>query len=99
MQPVQAARRLEQRLCEDERTAELGIRILVRGDRMFAQGQVMSEERRRHVLEVVRELEPEAEIHDMITVSGDALKAPATAEVIDVAEHHATGEATSHGTS
>jgi hypothetical protein len=91
------ARRLEQRLGEDERTAELGIRIQLRGDRLFAEGQVMSEERRQAVIALIHEFEPEAEVVDQLTVTADRLESPGTTETIDArtGQTAASDEATS----
>jgi hypothetical protein len=78
-----AARRLEKALGEDERTHELGIKIRASGDRLIAQGEVASQERRQAVLEVLRDLEPGATITDQLTVSAEALQPPVSIESIE----------------
>jgi hypothetical protein len=50
--------RIEQRLAEDPRTAELGIHIRVAGARVFVSGEVACADRRARVVEVVHELAP-----------------------------------------
>lgn len=68
--PQYVASRIREALAEDERTTELGIRVLVRGDRVFLQGQLSGEPRRERVHEVVREVAPDLEIHDELSVVG-----------------------------
>jgi osmotically-inducible protein OsmY len=68
--PQYVASRIREALAEDERTTELGIRVLVRGDRVFLQGQLSGEPRRKRVHEVVREVAPDLEIHDELSVVG-----------------------------
>jgi osmotically-inducible protein OsmY len=70
--PQYVASRIREALAEDERTTELGIRVLVRDDRVFLQGQVTGEHHRGRVLEVVHEVAPELEIHDELSVLGTA---------------------------
>jgi hypothetical protein len=82
MNDEHTARRLEKALGEHERTHELGIRIHASGDRLIAQGEVASHERRQAVLDVLRELAPGATVTDQITVSADALQPPAGTEPI-----------------
>jgi osmotically-inducible protein OsmY len=67
--PQYVAGRIQQRLAEDPRTAELGIKIEVRGDVVYLRGRIMSEERRSAIVAVVREAEPEREIRDEIGVT------------------------------
>ena len=71
-----AARRLEKALADDERTNELGITVRADADRVVAQGEVASEERRQTVLQVLRELAPEQDIADHLTVSSDDVAPP-----------------------
>jgi hypothetical protein len=66
--PQYVASRIREALAEDARTTELGIRVLVRGDRVFLQGQVSGQARRERVLEVVHESAPKLEIHDELSV-------------------------------
>ncbi len=76
------ARRLEKALADDERTNELGITVRADADRIVAQGEVASDERRQTVLEVLQELEPEQTITDHLTVSADEVAPPSSREAI-----------------
>jgi osmotically-inducible protein OsmY len=68
--PQYVASRIREALAEDERTTELAIRVQVRGDRVFLQGQITGEPHRQRVLEVVREAAPGLEVHDEMSVVG-----------------------------
>ncbi|MBP2471634.1 hypothetical protein JOF53_000506 [Crossiella equi] len=56
--------RLRRALVEDPRTAEQGVQVTVRGEHVFLVGEVASEERRRSLDEVVRELVPDLVVHN-----------------------------------
>lgn len=71
------ARRLEKALADDERTHELGVHVVATAQRIVAQGEVASEERRRTVLEVLREHARDVPVSDQLTVSADAVSPPA----------------------
>ena len=62
--PQYLAAHIQQRLAEDPRTAEQGVRAFVRDRQVFLRGYLPSQQRRDRVLAVVRELLPEHEIHD-----------------------------------
>jgi hypothetical protein len=64
------AAHIQQRLAEDPRTAEQGIRAFVRDRQVFLRGDLPSRERKDRVLAVVRELLPEHEIHDELGLTG-----------------------------
>lgn len=64
---------IERTLCEDERTAELGVHLSMRGGRIFVQGGVAGTERRDRVLAVVREHCGDVPVVDELTVTEDAL--------------------------
>jgi hypothetical protein len=66
--PQYLSGRIREALAEDERTNELGIRVVVRGDQVFVQGQVAADTRRERILEVVREHCPDMDVHDELTV-------------------------------
>jgi osmotically-inducible protein OsmY len=68
--PQYVASRIREALAEDERTTELAIRVQVRGDRVYLQGQITGEPHRQRVLEVVREAAPGLEVHDEMSVVG-----------------------------
>ncbi|MFZ5849781.1 MAG: BON domain-containing protein [Actinomycetota bacterium] len=68
--PRYLAGRIEQLLAEDERTAELGIRVTVAGDRVYLRGEVASEARRERVAEVVQEHCPGQEVVNEVSVTG-----------------------------
>lgn len=73
MTDTYALRHIEERLAEDERTAELGIHVEERGSRLFLRGCVSAEERRDAVLVVVRELCPGREVVDEMSCSESTL--------------------------
>ena len=52
-------------LAEDPRTAEMGVRVNVRGDHVHLSGEVATEQRRADLEEVLAEVAPE------VTVSND----------------------------
>lgn len=68
-----ALKEIERAICEDERTAELGVHLTLRGGRVFVRGDVAGAERRRQVLAVVRERCGDVPIVDEVTVVEDAL--------------------------
>jgi osmotically-inducible protein OsmY len=70
--PQYVASRIREALAEDERTAELAVRVQVRGNRVYLQGEITGEPHRQRVLEVVREVAPALEIHDELSVVGTA---------------------------
>lgn len=76
--------RIEQRLAEDPRTSELGIRVTVSGDRVFVRGEVACADRRNRVIEVVRELIAGLDIVDDLTITEVGLPAggPGEPEVL-----------------
>ncbi|MCP2258768.1 BON domain [Streptoalloteichus tenebrarius] len=79
--PQYAAARLTQALASDPRTAELGVRVQLRGEHVYLVGEVASEERRRHLTEVVHELAPELTVHNEVGVV--ECREPSTAEELD----------------
>lgn len=80
-------RRIERVLGEDPRTAELGIHVRLCPGGLVAQGQVMSQQRRAAVLEVIHGLEPDVEVVDQIAVTGEHLAVPTTAETVPAPPH------------
>jgi len=67
--PQYAAMRLQQALAEDPRTAELGIKVTVRPGEVFLRGEVMTEERRDRLAEVVAEHAPDLRIHNEVRLA------------------------------
>lgn len=67
---------IEQRLAEDDRTAELGIHLTEREGRLYLHGTVASQARRDRVLEVVHEVSPQHEVICEIDVLEDDLRGP-----------------------
>lgn len=82
MNEVQLVRRLERALADDDRTHEMGVRIVCTGDRIVAQGEVASEERRRAVLAVIREAEPGLPVSDQLTLTAEPVRHAAEHERI-----------------
>lgn len=80
MNDIRTARRLEKALVDDERTHELGVHVQAIGDRIVAQGEVASEERRQRVLDVLREAAPGVEVSDQLTLSAEPVGEPPGSE-------------------
>ena len=55
-------------LARDARVNELHVDVTVAGKRVFLTGEVTTEDRRRAVTDVVRELLPEYEVHNETSV-------------------------------
>lgn len=70
--PQYEAARLRQALAEDPRTAELGIGVTVRPGEVFLRGEVLTDERRERIGQVVAELAPDRTIHNDVQVSNCA---------------------------
>jgi BON domain len=66
--PHYVAARIKRKLAEDDRIAELGIHVDVRGQEVFLRGQVNSEERRWQIAAVAQEDEPGLHFHNEINV-------------------------------
>ncbi|NIJ11818.1 hypothetical protein FHU38_002162 [Saccharomonospora amisosensis] len=66
--PQYRAARLHRVLAEDARTAELGVQVTVRGEDVYLTGTVSSPGRRDELDKVLRELEPEAKLHNDVRV-------------------------------
>jgi osmotically-inducible protein OsmY len=66
--PQYTAARIMRRIAEDDRVAELGIHVDVRGDEVFLRGQVGTEERRRLIGLVASEVEPGRHFHNEINI-------------------------------
>ncbi|MFF0308077.1 BON domain-containing protein [Streptosporangium sp. NPDC004379] len=66
--PQYVAARVQSALAEDERTHELGIRVVVRGDQLFLHGQVSCDERRGLIADVAGEAAPGLTVRNEIAV-------------------------------
>jgi hypothetical protein len=64
--------RIHQALATDDRTGELELDVRLAGGRIFLTGTVATAERRGAVEEVVREVAPDVEVVNELTVAGDA---------------------------
>jgi osmotically-inducible protein OsmY len=80
MNDIRTARRLEKALIDDERTHELGVHVHVIEGRVVAQGEVASEDRRQRVLDVLREVAPDVEVSDQLTLSAEPVGEPPASE-------------------
>ena len=56
-------------LAQDERVSDLGVHVTMTAGGIFLTGDVATPERRDAIGEVVRELLPDAEIHNQTTVT------------------------------
>jgi osmotically-inducible protein OsmY len=72
--PHYLIQRVREALAHDPRVGELELRVKMVGPKVFVTGSVPTDERRKAVAEVVREVLPEAEVHNETTVTalGDA---------------------------
>jgi hypothetical protein len=62
------AAQLRRAIAEDPRTAELGVRVTVRGDHVLLSGDVACEDRRRALEEVIQEEAPELHVMNDVQV-------------------------------
>lgn len=60
--PQYQAARVRHALATDPRTAEMGVRVTIRGDRVVLAGTVASEARRAKLDAVLREVAPELQV-------------------------------------
>jgi osmotically-inducible protein OsmY len=56
-------------LAEDPRTAEMGVRVNVRGDQVHLSGEVATEQRRADLERVLAEVVPDAAVSNDVRVS------------------------------
>jgi len=56
-------------LAEDPRTAEMGVRVNVRGDQVHLSGEVATEQRRADLEEVLAEVAPEVSVSNDVRVT------------------------------
>lgn len=70
--PQYVAAHLQRALTEDPRTAAQGVRVTVRGTQAYLRGDVPSEDRRRMLLDMATEVEPDLSIHDELRVVAPA---------------------------
>jgi osmotically-inducible protein OsmY len=66
---VYLSQRLKEELAHDERVGELGIDVTVDGRSVHVSGSVTTSARRDAAAEVIREIEPNAEVHTDLTLS------------------------------
>ncbi|WP_175583182.1 BON domain-containing protein [Nocardia cyriacigeorgica] len=74
--PQYLVARLHRALAEDPRTAELGVQIHIRGGVIVLDGEVTSAERKQQLENTVRELVPNAPIHNEVRVGSTAQPGP-----------------------
>jgi osmotically-inducible protein OsmY len=73
--------RVREALAEDPRVGELYVQVAVAAGKVFISGTVATEERKVAMSELVRELLPDHEVHNMTTVS--SLTEPLDTEQIE----------------
>jgi rhodanese-related sulfurtransferase len=66
--PQYVAARVQRALAEDERIAELGILVDIRGEQLFLRGRVAGAERRMLIADVAGEAAPGLVVRNEITV-------------------------------
>jgi osmotically-inducible protein OsmY len=60
--------RIREALAHDPRVSELELQVTVRGNKVFIAGSIPTEDRRAAVADVVREAEPDLEVHNQTKV-------------------------------
>jgi osmotically-inducible protein OsmY len=73
--------RVREALAEDPRVGELYVQVTMAGGKVFISGTVATEDRKIAMTELVRELLPEHEVHNLATVS--SLTEPVETEQIE----------------
>ena len=68
--------RIQQALATDPRTGELELDVRIAGGRLFLTGAVATRERCAAVEEVVREVAPDLDVANQLTVSAEAEPGP-----------------------
>ena len=63
---------IREALARDDRVNDLGVHVTMTRGGIFLTGEVMTQERRNAITEVVRELVPDLEVHNQTTVSAYA---------------------------
>ena len=66
--PHYLVQRVREALAHDPRVGELELRVKMVGEKVFVTGTVPTDERRRAVSDVVREVLPDAEVHNETTI-------------------------------
>jgi osmotically-inducible protein OsmY len=69
--------RIQDRLATDPRTGELELDVRIAEGRVFLAGAVATEERREAVEQVVREVVPDLDVHNELSVTSDQRPGPA----------------------
>ena len=67
--PHYLIQRVREALAHDPRVGELELRVKMVGAKVFVTGSVQTDERREAVSVIVREVLPEAEVHNETTVT------------------------------
>ncbi|GAA3825036.1 MULTISPECIES: BON domain-containing protein [Amycolatopsis] len=67
--PQYRAAHLRRALAEDPRTAEMGVRVNVRGDDVHLSGEVTCDERRAELENVLHEVAPGLRVHNDVRVA------------------------------
>lgn len=67
--PQYRAARLHAVIAEDPRTNELGVQVTVRGKDVYLTGTVPSQDRKGEIERVVRDLEPDVNLHNDVRVA------------------------------
>lgn len=75
-QPEYQVGRIQQALATDPRTGELELDVRIASGRVFLTGAVATAERRQAVEEVVRELAPDLEVHNELSVTEEQPPGP-----------------------
>jgi hypothetical protein len=78
-EPEYVVGHLEAALAADPRVNELGVHVIVRGERVYLNGTVPTEARRAAVADVAAELAPGYQIHNETVVAAYAEPAEAAA--------------------
>jgi len=67
--PHYLIQRVREALAHDPRVGELELRVKMVGEKVFVTGSVPTDQRRRAISDVVREVLPDVEVHNEATVT------------------------------
>ncbi|SFQ31266.1 hypothetical protein SAMN05421810_10661 [Amycolatopsis arida] len=68
--PQYSVAHVRRALAEDERTAELGVRVNIRGNAVHLSGEVATEQRKAELDHVLAEVAPELRVHNDVRIVG-----------------------------
>ncbi|MGE5612740.1 MAG: hypothetical protein ACM3UO_00495 [Bacillota bacterium] len=82
MNETRFLRELERQLVDDPRTHELTVRLRINGDRIVAEGDVATAQRRQAILEVLAENDAGLPVTDQLTLSAEPVSDAGASEQV-----------------